>query len=425
METCDRILNQLTWVAGGFLLFALLTLGFGRAFTSISIGIAGGVSILLWVRAPKTYLQILLPRPVAWFCLLFVLVMYIGTWYWHTAQTPINQLAHFKLYAWFLIPVLLMPLAMRVFRNHEKWTVAAFNAVIWNSMALALFAIASVHFPAFYHWIGPHWFHYEYMGYKDPTSPILEHTDAGFFTAIAAYFSWILLLRYKRFWPYYLSCFVLISYYCLLVCSSKTGYIIYFLLALTFCVQYYQKRLIYLFLSIIIALFAAVGIYHAAPYAKDLSSVARSVSQYQHLKYSDFGVREVEFLSALKSWQRAPILGHGTGAKPLAMLPGYSTKRVGPRDITQYGAILVQTGLLGLLSILGLLFSMWFTGLRLRDISMRYTAQGFAIASAVFALIATTFEINPDNYMIILFLAIFYLPYPIIGQRRENQKITH
>ena len=410
----SKLLKFLIIIGSLFLLLALLTLGFGRAFTSISIGIAGGISILLFIKEPKAFFKQLYSNPVSWFCILFVAIFYISMLY---SSAPLqNQLGGIRTYNWYLFPIVLIPLAIKTFGRNDRWIIAAFNCLIINSIALSLIAIMSVHSSVFYHGVISI-YHYR----PTPESPLMQHTDAGFFTAFAAYLSFLLLWRYKKYWPYYLSCFLLLSYYCLFINTAKTGYLIYVLLAVIFCIQQLSRRPKYLLAAMIVLLLAFGLVYKLSPQLTRLHHLAKIVSVVQQSQDTSFGIRYAELKLFIKIWKQAPIIGHGVGYAPLNSNPKLLTgKRIRTRDITQYADTMVQIGLIGLLIFIGLLVSMFCYGLKLKSVIVSNVAVAFTIVTAFFALISSNFAFDPDSYYIVLMLTIVYLSKRMYCKKIDN-----
>lgn len=388
-------------------LIPFASFGLGRAITTTSLGTAiiaallGGdiKGALCYLRKNKFIIpMILLP-----------LMMYIGVTY-TPSELQKEALNIAGKYLWLIYPLLLTPMLITKF-NQKNWQITAYHFFILGGIIVSLIGLFSFLSPSFFKWLA----HMAPAQGYDLTSPLQSHTETGFITALAAFFSAHLFKYYsnKKLKIVYAISFLFISYYVLFLNTSKTGVLLYGLLALLFVLQYFYKNWKMLIAAIIclVILFFAISHFSKSTDSRinTLTSSIQTVDS--NAKDTSFGQRSIMVKLALEQYQKHPIIGSGTGS----YISGSWVDPNNPKAITtdphsEYLFILTKTGTIGLtLLVLYFLFMIYDSLFVLRKGLEANLALGTSLSFVFYAFIESILYHNPASYEVAFFVSLFFL----------------
>lgn len=213
----------------------------------------------------------------------------------------------------------------------------------------------------------------------------------AFFVAFGAFIALhqFLNIQSRKQKIFYIVTFILLTYNVLFMSLSRTGYIIYFVLMMSFLLKPSNKK--YLFGSLLLSLFAIVLAFSFSPNLRTgLAQTYHDVVAYheQGNNQTSGGIRIQYFKDSYHLWKKHPILGYGTGGYKDANIAigginasGQVSTVAHPQSIPEdsYSFILVEHGLIGFFVLLMLYGKQFFYGWQASSQS-RILLLGFIVA---------------------------------------------
>ncbi|MCF6765899.1 O-antigen ligase family protein [Thiotrichales bacterium 19S3-7] len=392
--------------------------GLGRALTTIPFGIAIICALIGGdIKGAIYYLKsnkLMIPM------LLLPIMMYIGILYTPNALQE-GGLRIATKYNWLLFPLLLTPMLITLY-NKRNWQLSAYNSFIFGALIVSLIGIISTMNVHFFQWISNF---STYQGY-DPTSPLQSHTETGFISALGAFFCATLIIYHRPFGLkiVYAVLFFLISYYVVFLNSSKTGILLYAVLAIIFVMQYfvknYKQALLAFCLLIVIAI-AIAFLSHSAH--QRIEKLIHSVTQVEsNADDTSFGQRTIMLRLALEQFKKHPIIGSGTGTPIQGSYQDLNNPNLTTSDPhSEFLFIITKIGLVGLcLFILYLAFMIYDSLFKIRKGIEAKLALGVSISFVFYALIESILYHNPASYEVAFFVSLFFL-----SNLKQPQLVNH
>ena len=355
----------------------------------------------LWWRYRK---QILLnPFSILLICLFLLFI--IGLFY--TEASYAWRLRVFKKESEIVAILFLLP----VISFKENFLINVMKGYVLGCIVVALIS-----------WLGafhllPHakWFNHQAPYY------IFFHIYASLFMAFGAYLAVILLkLNWQKHTRWlWLVIFILITYNVLWQSMARTGYIVYMILAIVFCLQYFSGK--GKFLSILVIMVALILILAGSTHFRE--GISRVVNNGKNavsgqVKTST-GVRYEYLRNSLTLWQQKPILGHGTGGFRAADVKIKGTNFDGGVTTTKnaqvtpentFYRILVEHGAVGLIVLILLWGWQLFKAFSIEDVLTRNLAVAFML-TMIFASMSQDLLIDESPRLFyILFSTLLYAP---------------
>lgn len=311
--------------------------------------------------------------------------------------------------------LLFLPVLMVAFSSlkNRKAGIVAFLTAIFITAVLALMQK--------YGWVNLHG-----NGLADPAFVFQSHIMTSFLFAFAAYVSFCIYLgrsELSSHWLYLLLT-LFFSYSVFFVNIGRTGYFIYLLLAVFFCFQYFSLKRALLAGLVCFAAFSLL--YSQSPLMK--SNINQLVSSYQHFKEKKkdtslgFRIQFHQFAASLV--KKSPWFGEGTGSfaywyekeKPVK---NWNEPLREPHS--EYWMFAVQTGLTGLLALLGFFALFFYMASKLKKSSL--IAQAVLLAFMAGCLTDSLLFYGGPGYFFIAFVALFSAEYKRLAEVSQNNTL--
>lgn len=245
---------------------------------------------------------------------------------------------------------------------------------------------------------------------------------AALFMAFAAYLSLYLTFTYwkePRQRYVWLICGIFISYNVLWQSISRTGYIIFFILALMLCCQHIKTKKVFVGL-VLIAMFFLFALSFSTNLRTGLEQASHNERQawHGHL-HTSTGVRFGYLLNTIKLWKMSPVLGHGTGSYRYwsVKIHGIDAKGDISNPLNEqttpentYYRILVEHGLVG--EIVWICFWLWqlIMAFKMDDVLYRHLALSFIVTMFIASMSQDLLLDESPRLFYILFTCLLYSP---------------
>lgn len=240
-----------------------------------------------------------------------------------------------------------------------------------------------------------------------------NHIVVGYMMAFATYLAaWMAINTAKLSYKIgFLTLIYLFSFQILTLSGSRTGYVIYALLFLLFCIQHVSlKSVRYTVLFFVVSFIALFALSHSNTLAQRTQMVSQEFHAYQlGQKYSSVGLR-LQFHQYAKSLFLAkPIFGQGTGGFAFHFsqddpVPGWDKNHPDPHS--QYWHTASELGVLGILLLcllFGILFKLSFALSKMQPI-----LQATLIPFAVVCFSDTVLLTSGIGYMFVAFTGLCF-----------------
>lgn len=209
------------------------------------------------------------------------------------------------------------------------------------------------------------WLNLHGTGLVDPGFVFHSHIMTGFMLAYASYCSfWAFFKKELPLSPWiYLVLALLFTYVVFFVNVGRTGYFIYFLLALLFCIQCFSIKQSLIAVLVCLTGFSLMYSVQGSLMRKNINLLYSSYEQYsENQKSTSLGYRMQFHSFALKLFKQQPLWGHGLGSFPFLYeqdrpVKDWRADLLEPHS--EYWLVAVQQGVLGLL-FLSLFFLSFF-----------------------------------------------------------------
>ncbi len=248
-------------------------------------------------------------------------------------------------------------------------------------------------------------------GYNDPAFVFQSHIMTSFLFAFAAFLSFCIYMKQSEIRATRMYLWLTLFFSCCVFFfnTGRTGYFIYLLLAVFFCFQYLNLKRALLAGMVCLAAFSLL--YWQSPLMK--KNINQLASSYQHFNQNKkdtslgFRIQFHQFAAGLV--KKSPWIGEGTGSfaywydkdKPIK-----NWKEPLREPHSEYWMIAVQTGLAGLIVLLGLFFTCYSFASRLKQSSI--AAKAMVLAFMVGCLTDSLLFYGGPGYFFIAFTALFY-----------------
>lgn len=242
----------------------------------------------------------------------------------------------------------------------------------------------------------------------NPAFIFYTHIETSFLVAFAAYLAAVYAWKNPRWRIGYIILVVLFSYQEFFINDGRTGWVAYLVLLILFAIQFTGWKGV--LVGCAVALMMVVGFYYVSPTFKNM--IGESVVEIEQYKQghveTSLGYR-LSFDSL--SWRlvkERPILGYGTGSFATTYqlsggVPGWQTLRT-PHN--EYLMVLVEFGLVGLISLLMLFFIQLRLSFQLGE--MMFFAQGLVLVFMMSSCYNAFLYLSVSGHFYMLFTALFY-----------------
>jgi len=196
-----------------------------------------------------------------------------------------------------------------------------------------------------------------YFKEPDPGAVFHNHIVTGYMIAFAAYLAGLYAIRSQKLKRMaYLGMALLFNYQVIFVNTSRTGYVVYFILMALLFLNCLSSRRLLVGLFMYAALLGTMIVTIPSPLSKGLTHAVENVYSYNnnHNKNTSVGYR-LQFHQYAKSlFLSSPLIGYGTGGFPTQFradnpLPAWGLKLNDPHS--QYWFIASEFGLLGIIAL--------------------------------------------------------------------------
>jgi O-antigen ligase len=242
----------------------------------------------------------------------------------------------------------------------------------------------------------------------NPAFVFYTHIETSFLVAFATYLLGLYAWKDSRRRWFYVALVAVFTYQEFFINDGRTGWVAYGVLLLLFTIHWVGWKGV--LLGTVFTGLLAVIFYQASPTFRNICQESvKEVRQYQsgHMQTS-LGYR-LTFDSL--SWGLAkekPWFGYGAGSFATALqqqggVPGWRVVRT-PHN--EYLMVMVELGVIGLISLLLLFGCQWSASLRLGE--MTPFAQGLLLAFMVSSLYNAFLYLSVSGHFYVLFIALFY-----------------
>ena len=231
--------------------------------------------------------------------------------------------------------------------------------------------------------------------------------------SFAAYLSGVRLISrtfiYDR--VIYMLVYIIFTLHVLLINTSTTGYVVYFLLMGLWFVQHTSRMQMLLGAIFLTAILSLGLIYSNVMYVKASQTISElkifHTSNKPKLRNTSLGYRMQFHAYAKKLYLRHPWIGNGTGSftRLYAIegpIPAWSWRLTEPHS--QYWLVASEWGLLGCLGLFAFFLSLFFAAFRLTN--MRSTAIALLISFMACCLTDSFLLYSGTGYFFILMMAL-------------------
>ena len=376
-----RYTSLLLQIAAYPLLLSFLFTMWPRAWINIAVW----TSIILvvfsgnWIDVIKKILR----NPVSLLALILGALFWVGIFYSIAPMASAIDIA--RKYSWLFYPVILLPVFQAYFSN-QKWQHVAYFLFICGVLSIAIISIVDS-------WFGWNLQSFIINSGKFRFGPSLSF---GAFLALQLFGT---KGKSRYFKVFYLMAFIIVTYSIFFILTTRTGYICYYLLALTYVFQNFSYRsLVYAAVFLFgLSYFAYIFSLATPPsfkYEMNLLGEA-AVEMVQGSLVSSPGDRVVMAVNGAEIFKSHPVWGYGTGSYGRAYLLmkkknelqnkkefSLGHEQIPFTDVTnphnEYTMIAVQLGGVGLLVFLSWLAAMFLKSFQLLNLQ-RKLAQGLVL----------------------------------------------
>ena len=349
----------------------------------ISTSLDGALLIILIISAligwNKQYLSSIQYNPVSKIALILLGVFFVGCFY--GIATPIESLVVLGKYDDLILFVLLLP----IFSTSQNRTYGQMAFMI--AMALTLIISYLIYLKVLQNFTFP--FNFQLKGTPDNPVVFKLHITQGIFMSFAAFMSAVYALNSKgiKRWAYLLLT-ILATCNVLLMTQGRTGYIVIVALALYLALTVSKRNSILFLLTLAVA-FASFTYLPSSSMKSRIElgihegQAWRSSSQESHT--TSIGQRMDFYKNTLEIIKKNPIIGVGTGGFEKA----YATEVLGknmPIPANPHNQFLltwVQTGIVGLLTLICLFWIGWRDAKKLPTPTDTLLAHGLLITFCI------------------------------------------
>lgn len=378
---------------------ALIATGFVIPLSITAYSILFALTVLLAILSGnyKEKINMLSHNPVVGVFLLFFALLLVSITYstapWHEINQTLGKYEKL-LYIVFLLPLF----------TDKKWQRVGINAFLAAMIVTVLTAFVKM-----FGWI--------HMGNSTGLGTLYNnHIKTGFMVAFAAF---IFLHRYydtRDKWRWlYLFLFLLMSYHTFFMNEGRTGYLVYFALAVLFLWQRYRWRGLTVAIAMVPVMLVALY-FISQPFQQGVKMANTDMSHYhQHqLTKNSIGLRVVFTKNSLTLIKEHPWIGTGVGS----FRTEYNKQFPPQTDFVNMGnpqneylMMWVQLGVVGVIAFLLIFAVQWRTSLKIAA-EFKNVAQGMIVAFMVGCLCDSFLYLAVTSYLFVYFSALLYARLP-------------
>lgn len=367
---------------------------FSVPLSTTLMGLFGGLTVFFWLFSGQTRNLggVLKRSPVAISAVILSLLFIAGLFY--TPVSSLESIDRLKSY----IGLFYIPVIMSLLLDDEKTARFAIDAFFVGSIILMFisFGMAAGIIPV------------KKYGYS-----IIHHIAHSFFMAILAFWAAHKAADRGRFCLYWLFLFVLVTINIVYVAPGRTGMFTFVLLILLFLWQKLSwKQFLTGFVALI--LFATAAAYSSDNVTGRLREAYKEIQTYKHgSSKTSIGARFDWWYDCLLLIQEKPVFGHGTGSFAFEHDLLIKGTKIKPTDNphSEYFAIAIQLGGVGLAAFIGLLTTQWYCGYLLNK-EKRYLVHGVVLSMAFGCLMNSFLSDSHQGYFYTLLTALLLIPHP-------------
>ena len=375
-----------------FLFLSCLAVPLSSTGKSVAIGLA--LFAILSSTECRSAIYIYLHKPWC-ICTVGLLLIALIACFWGIHRWP-EQVFFMKKYS----KLLYLPVLAAGFRDPRARKLGI-SAILISMLLIAFISCIK--------YIQPdkltYWFHE-----TDPSAVFRNHIMTSYMIAFATYLSAVRSINTKSLFIrllYALLC-MFFTFQIMVINTSVTGYVIYFILMFLWLVQH-TSRFNLLVGSILAAMIISVSIVYSPILRFKLSTTITDLQNHQnpHSLETSVGYRLQFHRYAEELYLRHPWIGNGTGSFPVLYsidkpVSSWGWRLTEPHG--QYWLIASEWGTLGLIGLFSFFFSLLAAALKLK--SMRHTAVALICGFMVCNLTDSFLLYSGTGYFFILMMAL-------------------